>query len=174
MFKHKMATFFLDFEAFQVEPISYILKELCILDLDNPLRPLYLLFNAPYDIGILNETQQRTVRYCETHLHRIAWKQKGNTQSTASDLLELMMQHFGKLKLNINSTIYIVGGIQKTNYIKSLLPTFRIITYKCRVRDLPTVPSHIRCMSAVVSHSKVHCACLKCYGLYLHYIDSTI
>ena len=68
-----MSPFFIDFEAFQVVAGEYILKELCIIDSDKPLLPLYYIFAPPYDWDKLGKEHQKTCEYLINHYHRLGW-----------------------------------------------------------------------------------------------------
>jgi len=53
-----MGPFFIDFEAFQHGSGKFLIKELCILDIDRPLFPLYFLFEPLQEWSTLTTAQK--------------------------------------------------------------------------------------------------------------------
>ena len=64
--------YFIDLEAFQ-HGHKTIIKELCILDIHRPLRPLYFLFTPPQIWQTLSAAELDSYDYQERHIHQLLW-----------------------------------------------------------------------------------------------------
>ena len=79
-----MATaIFIDFEAFQHGNEDFMIKELCILDENAPLKPLTFVFKPTKTWDILKSSQKRTYAYQEHQLHHLAWSEGSNSYCTS-------------------------------------------------------------------------------------------
>ena len=156
---------FIDFEAFQHGDEGFNIKELCVLDMRAPMRPLNFLFKPTTRWRQLTREQQRTYLYQEHRLHHIHWK-AGNErycpQCVQRQIKEL-------LPSATEQSIFYVIGEQKAAYLANEFRDLNIVTYKHTYKELPHAPSHIVCMNHYYGVSE-HCALFKCYRMYLHYL----
>lgn len=157
--------FFIDFEAFQiVKGGDFILKELAIVSIDNPLKPLYCLFRPPYTWDNLTEDQKKQCQYVTRNIHHLEWYE-GVIRFCGSCIQYNIMDAF---EFATNSTFYAMGK-QKCKFLQDMFPYLKIIEYIVRYENLPIIPPHIKCLTR--EHGD-HCALKKAYRLYLHYIQS--
>lgn len=157
-------TVFIDFEAFQHGSEDFMIKELCILDVNTPLKPLTFLYKPSKPWDLLKSAHKRTYAYQEHHLHRLSWNEGSKSYCT-----NCLMRHIKKaIPLYEDANFYVLGK-QKADFLRKELPNLNIIEYSFvdSYKDLPHVPTHLTCTYRY--HSKEHCAVLKCYRLMLHY-----
>lgn len=159
----RMGPYFVDFEAFQHGTERFLIKELCIIDVDRPLTPLYFIFRSPKAWDSLNSQQQMTYRYQSQHLHHLEYSEG------VSLFCKTCVARFIKLTFpNCLAGIFYVMGTQKFDYLRNKFPCFNWCEYNgVTLNTLPTIPTNIQCFHR--DHGE-HCACLKCYRLYQHYI----
>jgi hypothetical protein len=159
-------TLFIDFEAFQHGSENFLMKELCLLDSNSPLRPLYFLFKPSKVWNELSKEQQRTYAYQEHRIHHLSWSE-GYTQY-CSHCVEYEIKKAFPLITGIKSICYVLGR-QKADFLRRELPMLNIQEYEYAktYKDLPQVPAHLTCTYR--HHSREHCAVLKTYQLYAHY-----
>ena len=66
-------------------------------------------------------------------------------------------------------------GEQKCAYMHRVLPMLNIRELEGvgvkSFKDLPSAPAHLTCVHR--EHSRTHCAVLKCYQMYCHYMSFT-
>ena len=158
-----MGPYFIDFEAFQHGEEHYRIKELCILDVDRPLSPLYFIFAADKSWDALRISQQKTYSFQSRHIHGLGYDE-GVTLYCSSCVARLMKQTFP----NCLNGIFYVMGLQKMNFLITQFPKFNFCEYHVTFNILPQIAHNISCLHR--NHSAEHCACLKCYRLYQHYI----
>ena len=161
-----MGAIFVDFEAFQHGPSErFKLKELCLLSADRPLTPLYFLFGASPLWEQLDGEQQRTYAYQSRHLHHLEYSE-GVVSFCKGCVARVIKTTFPDY---INCVFYVMGS-QKMEYLRDKFPMFNWCEYNgVTVNSLPSLPHNITCLHR--PHGD-HCACLKCYKLYQHYITS--
>ena len=161
----KMATaIFIDFEAFQHGNEDFMIKELCILDENAPLKPLTFVFKPTKPWDILKSSQKRTYAYQEHQLHHLAWSE--GSKSYCTSCLERNIKR--AIPLYRDANCYVLGK-QKADFLRRELPMLNIIEYSFvdSYKDLPHAPAHLS--STYRHYGKEHCAVLKCYSLMLHY-----
>ena len=158
-----MAPSFIDFEAFQEHDGKYIIKELCIVDCSQPLRPLYYMFHAPFAWDRLTEATKKTNEYITRNLHGIAWED-GNCRFCPNCIYYDICVTFPSDYEN--GIFYMIGDEQKVNHLKSLFPKLKLVAYNITFTELPHIPHNIHCLYK--SHGE-HCSVLKCYKLLQHY-----
>ena len=161
-----MGTIFVDFEAFQHGTTErFKLKELCILSVDRPLTPLYFLFRCSKPWEELDTDQRRTYAYQSRHLHHLEY-----SEGVVSYCKSCIARLIKKIYPNWINCIFYVMGVQKFDYLRNKFPMFNWCEYNgVTVNTLPSLPHNITCLHR--PHGD-HCACLKCYKLYYHYITS--
>ena len=159
-----MGAIFVDFEAFQHGASEqFKLKELCILSADRPLTPIYFLFRGSPAWELLKEDQRMTYAYQSRHIHHLEYSE-GVVQFCKSCVARTIKTAFPDW---INSIFYVMGK-QKMDFLKSKFPMFNWTEYNgVTMNTLPTLPHNITCLHR--PHGD-HCACLKCYKLYHHYV----
>ena len=159
-----MGAIFVDFEAFQHGATErFKLKELCVLSSDRPLTPLYFLFRASPPWEKLDVEQQKTYAYQSRHLHHLEYSE-GVASFCKSCVARMIKAAFPEWQ----TCIFYVMGAQKMDYLRHKFPMFNWCEYNgVTVNTLPTLPHNITCLHR--PHGD-HCACLKCYKLYHHYI----
>lgn len=160
-----MAPFFIDIEGFQHGQGKFKIKELCIVDADYPLEPLYFLFKPNKPWQDLTDAQRTTYSYETRHLHHITWSEGRDPPFCRQCVWQGVKNH---LRLYENAIFYVLGS-QKLRVLQTHFPKLRLCEYNATLKTLPNTPNHIGCVGGRM-HDKEHCACLKCYRLYLHYL----
>ena len=161
-----MAPFFIDFEAFQHGPNGkFKLKELCILDVERPLLPLYYTFASRKSWDRLTNGQRRTYEYQTRELHHLEWSE-GHARYCSGCIMHHIKKTFSN---SANSIFYVMDQVDgaKINYLKEEFPELNLINYTMVFNNLPIIPHNIKCFHR--EHGD-HCAYLKCMRLYHHYI----
>jgi hypothetical protein len=154
---------FLDFEAFQHGAEDYRVKELCVLDVKKPLKPLSFVYKQTIPWDLLTPQQRRTYSYEEFNFHQLSWEE-GNSLYCAQCLLLAIKEAF-PLATQKDTICYVLGQ-QKAKFMQNELPLLNIVEYKNKLSDLPCILSHYSCTYR--DHSVNHCAVLKCYQMYMH------
>lgn len=162
--------YFVDFEAFQHGTEKYKIKEMCVIDVNRPLSPLYFIFSLtaalkPWDqLGL---EQRKTYDYQSQHLHRLTYGE--GVIPYCKTCIWRMIKH--TFPTCINGIFYVIGS-QKCAHLMNEFPKLNWCEYCLRNwnSDLPKIPPNISCLHR--PHGD-HCACLKCYRLYQHYITLT-
>ena len=161
-----MSTIFVDFEAFQHGTTErYKLKELCLLSADRPLTPLYFLFRGWPTWELLNDDQKRTYSYQSNHIHHLEYTE-GVVIFCKCCIARAIKIAFPEW---VNSVFYVMGS-QKYDWLRRKFPMFNWCEYNgVTLNTLPIIPHNISCLHR--PHGD-HCACLKCFKLYQHYITN--
>lgn len=161
-----MGIYFVDFEAFQHGDESFQVKELCIIDIDRPLRPLYILYAPKISWAKLSHNQKMTYLYQTHNLHHLDYNE-GYIDYSEGYTWQAIMKHFPMCR-NHGAIFYIMGK-QKMEFMKKSYPQLNWCEYHVTLNNLPLLPRNISCLYR--THNYTHCACLKTYRLYQHYID---
>jgi hypothetical protein len=161
-----MGPYFIDFEAFQHGSGTYKIKELCIIDVDRPLSPLYFVFSAPKRWSALTLEQQKTFEYETTNLHGLHWDE-GTIRYCRRCIWYWIKTTFPHCR----NTVFYVMGKQKMDFLQQEFSELKFCEYNITLHNLPYLPPNIKCLYR--EHDLIHCACLKCYRLFQHYICST-
>jgi len=158
---------FIDFEAFQHGDESFIIKELCVLDVRQPLKPIHFVFKAPTPWSCLSSHKRHTYTYQEKNLHHLSWHE-GKEKRYCSNCLERRIQH--EVEHQHPEPLFYVLGEQKAEFLKKEFPSLHIVTYPHTYKDLNVREiTHLVCPYR--DHSTEHCALLKCYRLYSHFMS---
>jgi len=161
--------FFIEFEAFQHGDESFIIKELCVLSVRQPLKPLHFVFKAPAPWNSLSVTQRRTYTYQYRNLHNLSWEE-GVEKRYCRKCVERRIQQ--ATMMNQPEPLFYVLGEQKAEFLKKEFPSLHIVEYKHihTFKDLNSYDlTHLTCPYR--DHNYVHCALLKCYRLYTHFMS---
>ena len=158
--------YFIDFEAFQHGSGSFKIKELCVIDVDRPLSPLYFVFRESTRWSSLTVEQQQTFAYQTRELHGLHWEE-GITRYCRSCIWSWIKETFPLCR---NSIFYVMGK-QKMEYLQKEFPQLNFCEYNVTLNNLPSIAPNIKCLYR--DHEQTHCACLKCFRLLQHYICST-
>ena len=155
--------YFVDFEAFQHGNERFQVKELCVIDVDFPLEPLYFLFESQ---APTSPEAQTTYNYQTNHIHHLHWNE-GTSRYCKACIIYYIKKQFPYA----SNGIFYVMGKQKLAFLKEEFPLFNFVEYNATMETLTTIPLNIHCLHH--NHGE-HCACLKCYRLlndYLHLIE---
>ena len=127
----------MDFEAFQHGQDGFILKELCIIDSEKPLDPLYYIFKPPVPWDQMSSEQQHTFTYEEQHLHHLKWAE-GKTRYCCNCVLYHIERAF---PLIYNHKCYVLGR-QKMEFLQCEFPELDIVDYSAAdsFKDLSCAP----------------------------------
>lgn len=158
----------MDFEAFQHGNSKFHIKELCVMNVDKPLVPLYYIFKPHKAWQLLDKAQQKTYSYQQNHLHRLYWEE-GQTRYCR----RCIQQHIKDVFPDWASSIfYVVGGEQKVSFLTDEFPDIPFVEYNLSaLNQLPSLPNNnVSCLYR--THGE-HCALLKCLRLYTHYTTFT-
>ena len=157
--------FFIDFEAFQHGEERFVIKELCVIDKNLPLSPLYFVFKNKNHWSSLNRAQQKTYSYQSNYLHGLQWEE-GESHYCQRCLWYWIKRSFP----NCQDSIFYVLGEQKRNFLQIEFPKLTFVVYdNITLSSLPHIPPNIKCLFR--NHDDNHCACLKCYRMYQHFMN---
>jgi hypothetical protein len=157
-----MSPFFIDFEAFQHGNERYMIKELCILSTNYANRPMYMLFRPSNQWHKLSMTHKQTYAYQTNHLHHIQWNE-GFMRYCRKCIFSIINTSFP----NCRSETFYVMGAQKQQFLKREFPQLHFVNYNVTFTQLPRLCGNSHCLYR--NHGE-HCAFLKCYQLYYHYM----
>ncbi len=141
------------------------MKELCILDVDRPLHPLYFIFTPPYTWSTLSANEQETFDYQERYLHQLSWSE-GESRYCRKCIYHHIKENF----VGCESSIFYVMGHEKCKVLAKTFPKLNFMEYNVTFKKLSPTPHNIVCHYR--NHGE-HCAALKCFQLYDHYISSS-
>ncbi len=157
---------FIDVEGFQHGDGEFIIKEMAVLNVDTPLRPVYFLFKSPVRWGSQSSDAQRTFRYQEENVHHLSWHE-GQTRFCKKCVMHHIKKHFRI------DCIFFVLGEQKLRWLQTTFRKLRFSLYNgITMSRLPLAPTNVRCVYR--DHDDQHCAVLKCYRMYDHFITNMI
>lgn len=162
------AVYLIDFQGFQHGTEEFIIKEMCILDVSKPTRPLHTVYLPPCCWYELSREQKRTYHYQSKALHKLSWD-----EGTIKFCRECLMRAMDRWLFTTNSrylSVFYVMGAQKTEILKRLLPQCNIVNYQdaFKVISLPEATQTARCVHR--EHGD-YCSVKKCYALYWHFIS---
>jgi len=159
-----MECYFLDIECFQHGSEEMIIKELSVLDITRPFEVLSMVFQSNKPWSSLSEEQKRTYSYQTRRLHHLHWKE-GEQLYSRDNVAEQLATAF---PLITERNVFVIG-CQKAVFLRKEFNMLNIVEFNCeRIKDLIKVPDHIVCTYR--NHGRDHCAVLKCYRMYLHYL----
>ena len=166
------SVYFIDFEAFQHGDEDFNVKELCIIYVAKPNKQLYYLYLPPCLWNSLTREQQRTYQYANRDIHKLSLDE--GYVRFCTECLQRDMDRFLFTTSNRELSVFFVMGRQKTKFLQRMLPDYKFINYQDAFgvrssRHLPEAPECVRCMHRV--HGK-HCAVLKCFRMYMHFMSS--
>ena len=157
-----MSPCFIDFEAFQHGGEQFKIKELCIVDADRFCQPMYMVFHPHTRWHRLNLQQRRTYAYQTNRLHHLHWNE--GFMRYCRKCVFAMIQWF--LPNWRRQTFYVLGN-QKLIHLQREFPRLRLVEYNATLSQLPQLCPQSTCVNR--NHGE-HCAYLKCYRLYYHYM----
>ena len=152
----------MDFEAFKSGNEDYILKELCLLNVDKPLMPLYFVFSSPQPWDKLDATSRKHYRYQSKHIHGLEW-----SEGVSRYCRNCVMHHIKMAYPLCTAGIIYVMGLDKMTFLTSEFPELNFAEYHVTFNQLPPLTKNIMCYHR--DHGE-HCAFRKCMRLYQHYI----
>ena len=161
-----MGPHFIDFEAFQYQG-QYKIKELCIIDVDKPLTPLYYVFDSPSSWRELDDDQQYQYSYQTRKIHHLKWHEGDNCYCA-----NCVMYHIkNDFPYWCNGIFYVMDCYngQKVKFLMQEFPELNIVNYNVTFKQLPYITRNITCLHR--DHG-VHCAYLKCMRLCYHYMNA--
>ena len=154
-----MSVFFIDFEAFWTNENEFIIKELCIMNVNNMFYPLHYVFKPTLHWSELTKKAATTNKYLSKYFHKLNWYE-GTSIFCSTCIKNNIYQNF-----TIENAVFYVRD-QKVKLMKELFREFRIIGYSAE--KLNTIPRNITCPFRC--HGK-HCAFKKCLLLCQHYLS---
>ena len=173
------AVYIIDFEAFQHGKMEdTVIKELCIMAANNPLKSINFVFRPPCDWSCLSADQRRTYSFEERCLHRLTWNE--GTLQFCETCVQNMLIGFCGTTTTTTQPVFLALGVQKVKVLQHKLPKLCILDYRdiddnCRdvsINKLPPAPIHITCTYR--NHGRKQCAVLKCFRLCMHYVENVI
>jgi len=133
-----MAPFFIDFEAFQHGNEDIIIKELCIVDANNPLIPLYFIFHPIKNWCYLDLARQKTYNYQFQNIHNLGWNE-GTSHYCRRCVYYYIKQAF---PYEYRNGIFYVMGEQKLNFLKQQFTHLKFCLYNITFDDLPALSTN--------------------------------
>lgn len=159
--------FFIDFEAFQHEGET-IIKELCIMECNRPLLPIYYIFSPPYDYKNIEYPMKKSISWQTKNFHYLHWSE-GDRIFCPCCVMRHIKEIFPAWDLGIFYVMESVIDGPKVKTLKDAFPLLDIVNYNVTFKSLPPVPANISCFYR--EHGD-HCAYLKCMRMLQHYTDS--
>lgn len=153
-----MSVLFIDFEAYQDDDANYLIKELCIMDVDNILKPFYYMFTFSESMESFSKSAQKTNNYLLHRRHHLLWPDGDCKFDPALILQDLPSNALYYVKDQING--------KKINTLKHFFPNLRIVNYNSK--NLLHIPNNIKC--PYYNHGDF-CAYKKCLRLCVHYLS---
>ena len=162
-----MGPYFIDFEAFQHGEGDTYIKELCIVDVDKPLFPLYYLFAPERLWDDLRRMEKYTYNHQTKNYHQLEWN-----EGTTRFCHNCVMNHIAVTWSNWSNSIFYVmekdTNGPKLRLLKKHFPHLNIVNDNISFYDLPPIPQHVKCLHR--EHGE-HCAYFKCLRMITHYIQ---
>lgn len=152
-----MATYFIDFQGFRTDE-NIIIKELCIMDANNILYPLFGMFKFSTPSSIFSDHTQAINNYLSLHHHTLRWEE--GDQSFCGGCINAD-----------ESGLYYVYDVEdgfKMNTLRRIFPRLRLVVYA--KESILDVPSNISCMWR--EHG-THCAYKTCLSMAIDYCKSS-
>lgn len=157
--------YFIEFEAFRHGVEDYKIKELCIMEFNHHLRPLYYLFESEGAWNDLTAPQQTSYQYLTDQFHLLSWHEGGVRYCP-----KCIMHHIKTMFPGWQSGIFYVMETEsngpKVKYMKKAFPKLNIVNYIATLNTLPCISPNIVCH---LRDHGIHCAYLKCLRLLEHY-----
>lgn len=157
-----MSVFFIDFEAYQDDDANYLIKELCIMNVNNILKPFYYMFPMCESMGSFSKKTRGTNDYLRKWRHHLLWID-GDSKFDANEILK-DLQSFDNALFYVNDQI---NG-EKIDTLKKNFPNLRLVNYIYSDKGLE-IPENITCPR--YNHGEF-CAYKKCLKLCVHYLSS--
>ncbi len=157
--------YFIDLEGFQHGEGRMIMKELCIINIENPLGPLHYIFMAPKSLDELSEAEKIGFHYQTSRLHHLKWYE-GLTRYCQNCTWHTITHVFPYWA---EGTFYVMDKINgtKIKFLQEEFPHLNLIAYNTVIfKNLPPLAEYEGCKYR--DHGK-HCAFRKCIQLYHHY-----
>jgi hypothetical protein len=157
--------FFIDFEAFQHGEEDFHVKELCIIDANRPMEPLYYVFQPDVEWEALSSDAQKTYNYETRRHHHLHWLD-GITRYCKECIMHHVKSKFPNFKDGI---FYVLDKPQgaKVKFLSQEFPLLRMVNYTgVTFKTLPEPCYTLECPYR--QHGK-HCAYRKCLQLYTHF-----
>lgn len=166
-----MSPLFIDYEAF-VSNGKHIIKELCVINVDNPFSPLYYLFSPQIKYSELSASDKMTNYYLSTNHHYIPYC-NGSVKFCKECIASHIKDVFPFVE---NSIVYVLepkgSDGKKLKTLMEIFPTLNLVAYNFKkMTDLPLPPPNVVC--PYMDHG-LHCAYMKCLRMYLDYINFSL
>lgn len=172
---NQQPAFFVEFEAYQHGTEDFQIKEIAVMDAAWPMRILQFVYLPPSDWKSLSNEQKKTYTYERRKLHHLHWH-----EGTLHFCAECLQREINRWFLTYyyyatDDVVFYTMGEQKVKYLQKILPGYNIVNYAAvhdvTIRTLPPVPDNLTCLYR--NHGK-HCAVLKCYKLYFHFMSVNV
>ena len=166
--KMTVGPFFIDYEAFQ-HGNDVIMKELCIMDYNRPLTPLYYVFMPPYDYKDIDKDMKQSFKWETKHHHHLHLRE-GNTMFCKSCIMRHISDTFLSWDLGVFYVMENQAGGPKVQLLKAIFPLLTIVNYNVSFNFLPKL-SNVKC---IYRRHGEHCAYLKCMRMIQHYKSCSV
>ena len=138
--------FFIDFEGFQHGREDIQIKELVVLDHDQPSLPLYFLFDTSIMANNNDEYEKiwKTYNYQTSRLHHLEFTE-GHTHYCASCIFHHIISNFPNCA---NGLFYVLDHVNgnKVRKLRRDFPQLRFVNYSRPTMDsLPLEPNGVYC-----------------------------
>ena len=143
-----------------------VLKELCVVDVDQPFAPLYYLFAPRGGWQQLSERQRTTYDFERDSIHHLDWAE-GHIRYCRKCVMHHIKQAFPNSWSG--SLFYVMeaqANGQKLKFLEKEFPELHLLNYNITFDNLPFLPGNIICPHRF--HGQ-HCAYLKCMRLCAHF-----
>lgn len=166
MMTESTPVFFLDFEGFKHGQDQMRIKELCVINADQPWDPLYYVFRfEENEWNMLSADEQKTHNYASRRLHKLHWLD-GICRYCKECIFYHLRQKFPRWNEGIFYVLDTANG-PKVQFLTQEFPELRIVNYNgLTFKTLPEPRFQMICPFR--DHGK-HCAFRKCQQLFTHF-----
>ena len=157
-----MSTWFIDVKLFSDNNDEKIIKELCFINVDDPLKAFYFIYYEQKPWSSLCSKAQYDNNFLTNYYHLLGWRE-GQDVFCPTCAIE-------QTQADVNiSLFYVIDSPtgSKINTIKKYFPMIRVTNYSLPATSL--LPENISCPWR--QHG-IHCAYKQCLLGCLHYISN--
>lgn len=156
-----MSTWFIDAKLFSDNGDEKLIKELCIMNVDDPLNAFYFIYYEQKPWLSLSSKARYDNNFLTSHYHLLGWRE-GQDVFCPSCAIE-------STQADVNTSLFYVIDSptgSKINTIKKYFPMIRVTNYTMPYTPLP---ENISCPWR--PHG-IHCAYKQCFMGCMHYIKN--
>ena len=143
-----MSRFVIDFQAYNYDR-SYIIKELCIINLDTN-HVLHFLARPPFDRSVLSSDEEKRVSWLENYFHKIKWEDGADEYSDVFASLRQCVR---------NAKILYVKGRERALFIQHVTGKFTMDLDQLDCPPASSLPALNSCCHYYTHSNSPHSKC---------------